>query len=77
MTPFFHAAGLELLAAHYEWPDHGDEDDGISLNWLTPDVPAGDGWRLAHIGDTEDGSAVVWWCRFVGQKAAMRGEAGA
>lgn len=71
VTPFFNAAGLELVAAHYDWPDHGDEDDGISLNWLTPDVPAGDGWRLAHIGDTEDGSALVWWCRFVGQRAAL------
>lgn len=60
--PLVTAQGFALEAVFGEYPD----DDGEEVDycaWLaswTPDAPAGDGWRLVCIQDTEDGPAAFY-----------------
>ena len=71
VVPFFNAAGLEFKAVTYEWPED-EANDGCDHNWITPEVPGGEGWRLVSIDSSEDGEGLVWWCRYVGQYQLMQ-----
>lgn len=67
----FEEMGLELYIDHggdemerydnwnRETHDFNDSEEGGCTKW-TPTPPAGDGWRLASIYDTEDGPAAMW-----------------
>lgn len=72
VEPFFNAAGLELKADTYEWPDGDVDNDGSDHTWITPEKPEGEGWRLVCIDSNEDGEGIVWWSRFIGQYAMQQ-----
>ncbi|MDH1700316.1 hypothetical protein [Comamonas terrigena] len=63
---FFAALGVELRHTMAEDDLNLDEHETMNVagNWnaWTPQPPAGDGWKLAAIFDTEDGQA-AWWLR--------------
>lgn len=58
IVPLLHAQGFEVRFVQGEFSEDVFDDDGAyreeMRNWQPP-PPAGDGWRLAAVGDTEDG----------------------
>ncbi|ECJ2265138.1 hypothetical protein FNH73_21515 [Salmonella enterica subsp. salamae] len=36
------------------------DDDGYDISTWQPEMPAGDGWFVGSIHDTEDGAVCVW-----------------
>lgn len=63
---FFGALGIELVGVMAENQMDGDAYDAMAeapdYNVWTPEAPAGEGWALVAIFDTEDGPA-AWWMR--------------
>lgn len=63
---FFAALGVELMHTMAEddlgLDEHEAMNDAGNWNAWIPRPPAGEGWRLAAIFDTEDGTA-AWWVR--------------
>lgn len=65
LLPLFNAQGFELQVVLGEFSDEGSADGEASYwqemrDW-TP-IPIGTGWRLAWLGETEDGPA-AWFVR--------------
>lgn len=63
---FFAALGIELQHTmaedDLELDEHESMNDAGNWSAWTPQPPAGDGWLLVAIFDTEDGQA-AWWMR--------------
>lgn len=66
IEPLVNDQGFEIVAVTGEFSEAametGDERYWAEMAEWNPEPPAGDGWRLAWLGDTEDGPA-AWFVR--------------
>lgn len=72
---FFEALGIQLAGSMADGEMDMDAYDAMveatDYNVWTPETPAGDGWVLVAIFDTEDGPA-AWWIRQAAPKQPAR-----
>ncbi len=59
--------GLEWKVAYRDEDDFDYEVDGYDISTWQPESPAGDGWFVGSIHDTEDGAVCIWLRREAAQ----------
>lgn len=52
--------GLEWKVIYRDEDDIGPDVDGYDISTWQPEAPAGDGWFVGSIHDTEDGAVCIW-----------------
>lgn len=52
--------GLEWKVAYRDEDDFDTEVDGYDISTWQPEPPAGDGWFVGSIHETEDGAVCIW-----------------
>ncbi|MDZ4030221.1 hypothetical protein U0868_01440 [Kluyvera ascorbata] len=52
--------GLEWKVIYRDEDDIDPEVDGYDISTWQPESPAGDGWFVGSIHDTEDGAVCIW-----------------
>ena len=61
-TPEIHAQGFELHTVFGDFDWHPETGYWAAMRAWEPEAPAGEGWLLAGIADSEDGP-VAWFVR--------------
>lgn len=54
------ANGLEWLVEYRDEDEIDPSVDGYDISGWKPEPPAGDGWFVGSIHDTEDGAVCIW-----------------
>ncbi|ECN7725674.1 hypothetical protein ZI13_23645, partial [Salmonella enterica subsp. enterica serovar Typhimurium] len=54
------ANGLEWKVSYLDDEEIDPDVDGCDISTWQPDPPAGNGWFVGSIHDTEDGAVCIW-----------------
>lgn len=57
------AQGLQWTVEYRGEEDIDPEVDGYDISTWQPEAPAGEGWFVGSIHDTEDGAVCIWLCQ--------------
>ncbi|ECG7941705.1 hypothetical protein FLX82_20655 [Salmonella enterica] len=60
LNAWLDANGLEWKVSYLDDEETDPDVDGCDISTWQPDPPAGNGWFVGSIHDTEDGAACIW-----------------